>query len=107
MKRKDKNETSISACAELSSKENDTLKDLKYLEGYYSKQKSYYLTADCNLGKEIALCDPDDRKSDIPLSKEICFNYTVVRLLGIDSDSNCCYVTGINDDKCLFIYWSK
>ena len=107
VKGKDKNETSISAYAELSSKENDTLKDLKYLEGYYSKQKSYYLTADCNLGKEIALCDPDDRKSDTPLSKEICSNYTVVRLLGVDSDSNCCYVTGINDDKCLFIYWSK
>ena len=31
MKRKDKNETSISTCAELSSKENDTLKDSKYL----------------------------------------------------------------------------
>ena len=31
VKRKDKNETSISTCAELSSKENDTLKDSKYL----------------------------------------------------------------------------
>ena len=93
---KGENETSISACAELSPKVNDSLKDLKYLEGFYSNQKKYYLNAICETGKEIGLCDPDDRKSDTPLSAEYCANFTVVRLFGADKNASCCYLHGKN-----------
>ena len=69
------------------------------LEGYTSKLKSYYLTADCNLGQTLSICDPDDRKSESPLSAEECSKYPVVNYDGVSDDSKCCYVTGISVSK--------
>ena len=92
----DEYEVPISACNELAGTEREALEDLNKLEGYVSSNKYYYLTADCNLGKEISLCDPDDKKSETPLSADYCSKYKVVRALGVDDDSKCCYVSGTN-----------
>ena len=99
VKGKDKNENDISACNELTGTERGAYKDLLELEGYFSQYKNYYLEADCNLGKKIALCDPDDRKSYSPLSVDECKKYTVVRVSGVDDDSQCCYVSGVSVDN--------
>ena len=91
---KDKNENTISACNELTGTIKGAFKDLKELEGLTSSFKNYYLNADCNLGQIISLCDPDDKKSESPLSVEECSKYTVVNIDGVSEDSKCCYVTG-------------
>ena len=72
---------------------------MRRIEGYTSAYKNYYLNADCNLGKEISLCDPDDKKSETPLSTEYCSKYKVVRSSGVKDDSKCCYVSGVSVDK--------
>ena len=95
----DEKENPISACTELTGKVKGALKDLKQLEGYFSSYRDYYLDADCNLGKEISLCDPDDRKSYSPLSIDYCSKYSVVTISGVDEDSKCCYITGVSVDK--------
>ena len=51
------------------------------------------------MGKEISLCDPDDRKSYSPLSIDYCSKYSVVTISGVDEDSKCCYITGVSVDK--------
>ena len=96
VKGKDKNENSISACQELTGTEKGALKDLDSAEKLYDYLNTYYLSADCNLGKEISLCDPDDKKSETPLSAEYCSKYKVVWPLGVDDDSKCCYVSGVS-----------
>ena len=95
----DEKENPISACTELTGTVKGALKDLNQLEGYVSSIKDYYLNADCNLGKEISLCDPDDRKSYSPLSIDYCSKYSVVTISGVDEDSKCCYITGVSVDK--------
>ena len=95
----DDEENPISACAELTGTVKGALKDLDELEGYSSLLKNYYLNADCNLDKEISLCDPDDRKSDTPLSADYCSKYPTVLITGVDEDFNCCYVSGVSVDK--------
>ena len=99
VKGKDKNGNDISACNELTGTERGAYKDLLELEGYFSQYKNYYLEADCNLGKKIALCDPDDRKSYSPLSVDECQKHSVVRLTGVDDESQCCYVSGVSVDN--------
>jgi len=95
----DDEENPISACAELTGTVKGALKDLDELEGYSSLLKNYYLNADCHLDKEISLCDPDDRKSDTPLSADYCSKYPTVLITGVDEDFNCCYVSGVSVDK--------
>ena len=69
--------------------------DLSELEGTFSKK--YYLEADCNLGKTLKLCNPDDQRSNSPLSIDICKQYPYVSYTGIiKEDVKCCYVTGKN-----------
>ena len=95
----DSNFNEISACQELTSKENSAMEDLYDVEMGSSYKKKYYLEADCNFGKKTALCDPDDRKSDTPLSANICKNYKYVDITGeIDDEMKCCYVTGKNSE---------
>ena len=89
----------ISACQELTGTEVGALKDLDQLEKYYALLTDYYLKADCNLGKEISLCNPNDHRSETSLSVDYCSKYKVVRILGIDDDSKCCYVSGVSVDK--------
>ena len=110
----DTKENPISACNELTGTVKGALKDLKILEGYTSKLKSYYLTADCNLGQTLSICYPDDRKSESPLSAQECAKYSYVGIMGVDKSVECCYVTGINASKknvysCTFIdsYFTK
>jgi hypothetical protein len=95
----DDEENPISACAELTGTVKGALKDLDEVEGYSSLLKNYYLNADCHLDKEISLCDPDDRKSDTPLSADYCSKYPTVLITGVDEDFNCCYVSGVSVDK--------
>ena len=95
----DDEENPISACAELTGTVKGALKDLDELEGYSSLLKNYYLNADCNLDKEISLCNPDDRKSDTPLSADYCSKYPTVLVTGVDEDFKCCYVTGVSVDE--------
>ena len=95
----DKNENSISACSELTGTVKGALKDLNELEGLLTSYKDYYLDADCNLDKEISICNPDDRKSDTPLSVDYCSKYPTVLITGVDEDFNCCYITGVSVDK--------
>jgi len=95
----DDEENTISACAELTGTVKGALKDLDEVEGYSSLLKNYYLNADCHLDKEISLCDPDDRKSDTPLSADYCSKYPTVLITGVDEDFNCCYVSGVSVDK--------
>ena len=95
----DDEENPISACAELTGTVKGALKDLDEVEGYSSLLKNYYLNADCHLDKEISLCDPDDRKSDTPLSVDYCSKYPTVLITGVDEDFNCCYVSGVSVDK--------
>ena len=57
------------------------------------------MTADCNLGQALSICDPDNRKSESPLSVEECSKYPVVNYDGVSDDSKCCYVTGISVNK--------
>ena len=57
------------------------------------------MTADCNLGQALSICDPDNRKSESPLSVEECSKYPVVNYDGVSDDSKCCYVTGISVSK--------
>ena len=87
----------ISACSEFTGTEKGVAKDLYDLEG--SIIKKYYLEADCNLGKKISLCDPDDNKSDTPLSTNICKSHISVTLTGVKEDMECCYLTGKNAQK--------
>ena len=70
------------------------MKDLYELEG--SIIRKYYLEADCNLGKTIKLCDPDDQRSFSPLSTDICKQYLYVSYSGVNEDKKCCYLTGKN-----------
>ena len=93
---KDKNENTISACHELTGTVKGALKDLNSLEGLLSDYKDYYLNADCNLGQILSICDPDDKKSESPLSVEECSKYPVLNVDGVSEDSKCCYVTGKN-----------
>ena len=72
---------------------------MKKLEGQTKYSRNYYLTADCNLGQTISICDPDDQKSESPLSVEECSKYPVVNNDGVSDDSKCCYVTGISVNK--------
>ena len=95
----DKNENSISACAELTGTVKGALKDLDELEGLLTSYRDYYLNADCNLDKEISLCNPDDRKSDTPLSADYCSKYPTVLISGVDESFKCCYVTGVSVDQ--------
>ena len=74
----DTKENPISACNELTGTVKGALKDLKKLEGQTKYSRNYYLTADCNLGQTISICDPDDQKSESPLSVEECSKYPVV-----------------------------
>lgn len=94
VKGQDKDNKNISACNELTGTEKGALKDLYDLEGPYSRK--YYLEADCNLGKKITLCDPDDQRSNSPLSTDICKQYYYVSYSGVDENMKCCYVTGKN-----------
>ena len=95
----DTKENPISACNELTGTVKGALKDLKILEGLTKDIRKYYLTADCNLGQTLSICDPDDRKSESPLSVEECSKYPVVNYDGVSDDSKCCYVTGISVSK--------
>ena len=95
----DKNENSISACSELTGTVKGALKDLNDLEGLLTSYKDYYLDADCNLDKEISICNPDDRKSDTPLSVDYCSKYPTVLISGVDESFKCCYVTGVSVDQ--------
>ena len=95
----DKNENSISACSELTGTVKGALKDLNELEGLLTSYKDYYLDADCNLDKEISICNPDDRKSDTPLSVDYCSKYSTVLITGVDESFKCCYVTGVSVDE--------
>ena len=112
---KDKNENSISACNELTGTVNGALADLYSLEDVSLAQyRDYYLNADCNLGETISLCEPDDRKSESPLSAQECAKYSYVGIMGVDKSVKCCYVTGTNVSKknvysCTFIdsYFTK
>lgn len=92
----DANFNEISACQELTASEKGAAVDLNDVEMENTFKRKYYLEADCNFGKKTALCDPDDRKSDTPLSANICQNYVYVSVLGIEDDMKCCYVTGKN-----------
>ena len=96
---KDKDENTISACNELTGTVKGALKDLNSLEGLLSDYKDYYLNADCNLGQILSICDPDDKKSESPLSVEQCSKYPVVNIDGVSENSKCCYVTGISVSK--------
>ena len=49
---------------------------------------------DCNLDKKITLCDPDDMKSDNPLSTNICKDLYRISITGVMDDMKCCYLTG-------------
>ena len=90
---KDKDSNDISACHEFSGTEKGVAKDLFELEeGLLSKK--YYLQVDCNLGKKISLCHPDDMKSDKALSTNVCKNNYYVSLTGLQDDIECCYLTG-------------
>ena len=89
----DNKENKISACNEFSGTEKGVATDLYDLEGIF---KEYYLQVDCNFTKKISLCDPDDMKSDTPLSYDICKNKYNVGILGIDDDMKCCYLTAKN-----------
>ena len=89
----------ISACQELTGTEIGALTDLNEIQGYSNIIRHYYLKADCNLGKEISLCDPNDQRSETSLSVDYCSKYKVIRALGIDNDSKCCYVSGVSVDK--------
>ena len=89
----DNKENKISACNEFSGTEKGVATDLYDLEGIL---KEYYLQVDCNFTKKISLCDPDDMKSDTPLSYDICKNKYNVDILGIDDDMKCCYLTAKN-----------
>ena len=57
------------------------------------------MTADCNLGQTLSICDPDDRKSESPLSAEECSKYPVVNYDGVSDDSKCCCVPWISVSK--------
>jgi len=112
---KDKNGNTISACNELAGTVSGALKDLYELEDVsLGEYRTYYLNADCNLGEKIALCEPDDRKSESPLSVQECAKYPYVGIDGVDKKVKCCYVTGTNVSKkniysCTFIdaYFTK
>lgn len=95
----DDKENQLSGCQELTGTVKGALNDLQTFESYKFKYTRTYLEADCNLEKKISLCDPDDRKSYTPLSADFCSKSTVVRLSGVDEDSECCYVTGVSVDK--------
>ena len=95
----DTKENAISACNELTGTVKGALKDLKELGGLSSDFRSYYLSADCNLGQTLSICDPDDRKSENPLSVKQCSKYPVVNIDGVSENSKCCYVTGISVSK--------
>lgn len=95
----DANFNEISACQELTSKEKSATEDLYDVEIENTFKRKYYLEADCNFGKKTGLCDPDDRKSDTPLSANICKNYYYVGITGeINDEMKCCYVTGKNSE---------
>ena len=89
----DNKENKISACNEFSGTEKGAAKDLYDLESYF---KDYYLQVDCNFTNKISLCDPDDMKSDTPLSYDICKKNYNVGIFGIDDDMKCCYLTAKN-----------
>ena len=89
----------ISACAEFRNTVEEALKDLDYLETTLTRIRIYYLDADCNFDKEISICQPDDRISYSPLSVDYCSKYPVIGISGVDKESKCCYITGINADK--------
>ena len=89
----DNEENKISACNEFTGTEKGAAVDLDGLEGFF---KDYYLQVDCNFKKKISLCDPDDMKSDTPLSYDICKQNYYVDIMGIDNDMKCCYLTGKN-----------
>ena len=95
----DTKENAISACNELTGTVKGALKDLKELGGLSSDFRSYYLSADCNLGQTLSICYPDDKKSESPLSVEQCSKYPVVNIDGVSENSKCCYVTGISVSK--------
>lgn len=99
VKGKDRNENDISACNELTGTVRGALEDLYDLEGFIFLYREYYLEADCNLGKTISLCDPDDKKSYSPLSVDECKKYSVVRITGVKDDAQCCYVSGVSVDN--------
>ena len=112
---KDKNDNTISACNELTGTVSGALDDLRRLEDVsLGEYRTYYLNADCNLGETIALCEPDDRKSESPLSAQECAKYPYVGITGVDKNVQCCYVTGTSVSKkniysCTFIdaYFTK
>lgn len=85
----------ISACEEFTGTEQGAYKDLYSLEGLTSF-RFYYLEADCGWKKKIQRCDPDNLKSNTPLSTDFCKQFYYVGVTGIDEDMNCCYVTGKN-----------
>ena len=95
----DEKENPISACTELTGTVKGALKDLNDLEGLLTSYKDYYLDADCHLDKEISICNPDDRKSDTPLSVDYCSKYPTVLITGVDESFKCCYVTGVSVDE--------
>jgi len=85
----------LSGCEELTGTTRGAYQDI-YMKSLLYKN---YLDADCNFGKEISICDPNFRKSNTPLSPEICSKSIVAPLGDIDEDDKCCYVTGISVDK--------
>lgn len=92
-----KDENKISGCTELTGTEKGAIKDLFDFEHLYGNE--YYVEADCNLGKVLGLCNPDDRKSNTPLSPEICSKYIPASFGTVDEGYKCCYVTGVRVDK--------
>ena len=82
----------ISGCQELTGTEKAAVVELYDLVS--PLYRNYYLQADCNFGKKTSLCDPDDTKSDKPLSTDICKNFMNVGVTGINEDMECCYLTG-------------
>ncbi len=94
----DAKSNNISACTELTGTEKGAAEDLFNLEDHYIQRK-YFFEADCNLGKKINLCDPDDDRSDTPLSTNFCKSHISVDVSGVDEDMQCCYLTGKNVQK--------
>ena len=92
-------ENKISACHEFTGTFNEAIEDLYDFEHPYGGYNTYYAEADCNLGKVLGICDADERKSDTPLSPEICSKYTPFTVRQVNNFKKCCYVTGLRNDK--------
>jgi hypothetical protein len=69
------------------------------VEGTWKGRNQYLDFADCNFANKIALCEPEDRMSDTPLSAGICSQYKYVPYGSVNKFYDCCYITGTTVDK--------